>query len=300
MNVVRSPDDRGRDAGSGDWNRPLGFTRFVLWFDCVGLLLLGGLGLNVFADDTETYFAWTIAVPMSAAFLGVGYWAAFPSALWATRIPAWDRVRIVPVTGLVLTFFIMFASFRDLSLFHFGEGGAIAHVQAWIWILGYLALPPLNGLAWYLQDRAARGHRAPSEGPLLPFTRAVLVVHAVASVALGTLLLFAVGIVDDLWPWPLTRLAAGAMGAWLFALAAAMGWALAHPDWRSLRLLGPFFPLYFAGQLISLIRFRGDLVGGARTSVYVGVLAASLVAFIAVAWVQERARRALPAPAAAA
>jgi hypothetical protein len=275
-----------------EWNRMRSFTRFVMWFDCVGLLLLAGLGLNVFTDNTAKYFAWTIAVPLSAACLGVGYWTALPSALWGTRMREWDRARVFPVAAVVLTVFIMFASFRDLGLFHLHQGTAFSRVEAWIWLIGYLALPPLNGAAWLVQDRAAGGHRPPVGSPVLRFTKGMLVVHAVAYSLLGALLLFSFGAMNHIWPWPLTRLAAGAIGSWLLALAGAMWWSLAHPDWRQLRVLAPFFPLYFAGQLVSLVRFRGDLVGGSRTAIYAVVVSASLVAFAAMALRQEKSARA--------
>ncbi|HEX3715780.1 MAG TPA: hypothetical protein VHV09_23510, partial [Trebonia sp.] len=40
------------------------------------LVLLAGFQLFVFTGRTATYFAWTIANPLAAAFLGAGYWAS--------------------------------------------------------------------------------------------------------------------------------------------------------------------------------------------------------------------------------
>ena len=40
------------------------------------LVLIMGLILYFLPDQTETYFAWTIGVPMTAAFLGASYLAS--------------------------------------------------------------------------------------------------------------------------------------------------------------------------------------------------------------------------------
>jgi hypothetical protein len=39
------------------------------------LALLAGIQLYILTDYTDQYFAWTIAQPLSATFLGTGYWA---------------------------------------------------------------------------------------------------------------------------------------------------------------------------------------------------------------------------------
>ena len=42
------------------------------------LVLLAGLQLFVFTGRTDSFFAFTIANPLAAAFLGAAYWAAVP------------------------------------------------------------------------------------------------------------------------------------------------------------------------------------------------------------------------------
>src|SRR5438552_4484959 len=50
------------------------------------LVFLAGVQLFVLTNRTEHWFAWTIAVPLTAAFLGAFYWTAIPlAALSATR-----------------------------------------------------------------------------------------------------------------------------------------------------------------------------------------------------------------------
>jgi len=49
------------------------------------------------------------------------------------------------------------------------------------------------------------------------------------------LLLFAVGTIDGVWPWPINRLSAGAMGAWLLPGGLALLMGLREDDWESIR-----------------------------------------------------------------
>src|SRR5207247_8609065 len=58
------------------------------------LVFLAGLQLTVFPEQTDTYFAWTITPPVTAAFLGAAYWAAVPVALIAARQKFWARARV--------------------------------------------------------------------------------------------------------------------------------------------------------------------------------------------------------------
>ena len=41
-----------------------------------GLVLIMGLLLYLLAGDTDVYFAWTIGIELTAAFLGAGYLAS--------------------------------------------------------------------------------------------------------------------------------------------------------------------------------------------------------------------------------
>lgn len=55
------------------------------------------------SDQTEHYFAWTIASPLTAAFLGAAYWASAVLELMAARERAWSHGRVaVPAVLLFL------------------------------------------------------------------------------------------------------------------------------------------------------------------------------------------------------
>src|SRR5215472_368531 len=65
--------------------RPLipGMRRLL--FTASVLVLLAGIQLFAFTGRTGHFFAWTIANPLSAAFLGAAYWAAVAIEALADR-----------------------------------------------------------------------------------------------------------------------------------------------------------------------------------------------------------------------
>ena len=64
-----------------------------LLFTAAVLVLLAGIELFAFTGRTDRFFAWTIASPLSAAFLGAGYWAAVAIEALAGRQRLWANAR---------------------------------------------------------------------------------------------------------------------------------------------------------------------------------------------------------------
>ena len=69
------------------------YSQFVLYVLVLPLLFIAGAQLFVLSEQTETYFAWTFGAPISAAFLGAGYWAAMFHAYSGARSKSWSFVR---------------------------------------------------------------------------------------------------------------------------------------------------------------------------------------------------------------
>lgn len=228
-------------------------TRVVFTLDLVFSLVAGSV-LYLLATRTEDYFAWTIKVPLTAAFLGSGYLAAVAMLVPSYRETAWRRVRIIPVMGFTLTFVTAVVTLWRVDEFHLGAGSATGRVAGWAWLVVYLSIPVLLAAVFVLQESTGgRRERAALE-PLLPLTRAVLAVQAAAAGALGGGLLLAPGTFDGVWPWPLPPLSAGAVGAWLLTIAAGSAWGLHDGDWGSFRIALPGFAAYgaFVGLAIVL------------------------------------------------
>jgi hypothetical protein len=129
-------------------------ARAVLWADLV-LILSAGLQLNVHPDRSGEFFAWEIAVPLTAAFLGIGYWSAIPSMALAAMSRSWARARVVLFMALTLTTVELLVTVPDFEPFLLFDAPGLARLSAWIWVVGYFLLPPLN-LAAILVHRGRR------------------------------------------------------------------------------------------------------------------------------------------------
>ena len=93
---------------------------------------MAGLQLFVLTGQTDRFFAWTIAVALSAAFLGAGYWAAVPMTLAAWREPVWANARIAVPGVWVFTTLTLVVTIRHRDTMA-QERVALAQVK------GYLA-----------------------------------------------------------------------------------------------------------------------------------------------------------------
>ena len=277
-------------------------TRVILWVDLV-LLLLAGAQLNLNPSRTGELFAWLIPVTLTAAFLGVGYWVAAPSLIMAVRNPRWAEVRIVLIAALTLTTTELIVTVQDFEPFLLSDAPALAMVAAWIWVIGYFVLPPVNAIA-IIVNRSTEP-RLSSAMPLRPWALAVLAVYAVTLTVFGLGMLFFSGTLDSIWPWPVSKLTAGAISGWLLLLAMVSWWGLRERAWAAFRIVVPFFVLWSLFQLVNVARFNDDLVDGAGPVMYVIALAVTMVVFLVIGVVHERAARASapqpePTPAAAA
>ena len=264
-----------------DDDNVLPFTRVVFWADLVGALL-AGMQFVFTPDRTAEFASWTIAVPIAAASLGYAYASTLPSMITATRLDEWRRTRILPTMALVLTTFSLGATFRDLDLFHFHAGPALARTAAWFWLVLYSVLPVLNILALVLQARASSSREPGTEATTWPIgspARAFFLVHASVLTVMGLGLYSAVGAFDALWPWPITRLAAAVTGAFLLTIATGSWYALRSGDWSAFRLAVPLYFLFPASQLLALLVFRSDVKGGLIPWIFAGVLLVWLAAF---------------------
>ena len=77
------------------------------------LVLLAGFQLFVFTGRTSTFFAWTIANPLAAAFLGAGYWASVAIEALSGRQRLWANARIAVPAVFVFTVLTLAATLTE-------------------------------------------------------------------------------------------------------------------------------------------------------------------------------------------
>jgi hypothetical protein len=235
----------------------VGLRRF--YYVAVVLVTSVGFFLFVLSEKTDSLFAWTINPPLTAAFLGANYWAAFFLAFLSAREPLWARARITYAVSIVFTSLTLVATILHLDKFKFDN------VNGWLWVIVYVTVPPILVLLLPRQLRLPGGdppRRMPLERWLLP----IMAVQAAIVLVIGTLLFVAPSTSDTLWPWPLTPLTSRAVGAWLLALTAGLVVTIWERDWERVRVA---VLTYAAGpilQFVSLARFSDtvnwDAAGG--------------------------------------
>ena len=231
--------------------RPVSRGMHVLLYVLTALTFFAGTQLFVLSDHTDVFFSWTIANPMSAAFIGSGFWGASVVVFWCARQRAWTRGRMVVPTVAVVATMLMVATIQNLESFHGLLGLA--------WVEVYSIFPPILAAITIMQLLVPGSD--PHSGDRLPGgLRVTLALQAVAAIVVGVLLYASSpSLADDLWAWKLTDLTSKAVGTWLVGTgvtcgvvallddrAVVPGWALAQIT------LG-------AGVLFGMARFGGDV-----------------------------------------
>ena len=112
---------------------------------------LAGFQLFVLSEYTDRFFAWTIDVPLTAAFLGASYWGSFALVLVASRQQAWARARIAVPGVWLFTVLTLIATLIHIDLFRMDS------VFGWAWLVVYVVVPVGYGVFWVRQLRIAGG-----------------------------------------------------------------------------------------------------------------------------------------------
>jgi hypothetical protein len=213
-------------------------------------VVAAGAQLFVLSEHTDRFFAWTVRPPLTAAFLGAGYWASAILELGSARRGEWARARIAMPAVLCFTTLTLAVTLRHLSRFDLDSIFGVA------WLAVYAAFPVAMAAILIAQVRAAGADR-PRATRLLPLTRAVLVVQAAALCAFGMALLIAPAHTAAVWPWALTPLTARAVGAWLIGIAiVAAHMALEDaPERVNVAMLS--YAAFAVLQLVAVARYPG-------------------------------------------
>src|SRR5207247_10257170 len=104
-------------------------------------VFLAGLQLTLFTEQTVTSFAWTIARPVTGAFLGASYWAAVPVEVIAARQSSWANARVAVPAIWLFTALTLVATLLHVDQFHFSSPNATAQGAACFWLAIYPGVP---------------------------------------------------------------------------------------------------------------------------------------------------------------
>ena len=213
-----------------------------------GLLVLGaGNSLFLFSEQTDEYFAWTIANPLIAAFLGAAFWSSCALEILSAREAAWSRARMAVPAVLVFTILTAVATLVHRDIFH-------DTWIAWVWIGVYLIVPPVVMIVLGMQLQAP-GVDEPRRFPLPSWLRAMSVVQGLVLLSAGAALMLAPLDAMTIWPWPLTELTARAIGAWLIGLGVIAGQAAWENDFLRARASAVAAILLALLESIALVRY---------------------------------------------
>lgn len=194
------------------------------------LVATAGISLYALAEHTDTYFAWTIKPPATAAFLGAGYLSVATALLLGLREREWANVRVgvwVVATGLLA---ILGASLLHIDKFHLASPVPTAKGWAWSWMFLYVVLVPGLVATLWQQARTSRGD-LPATASLPTVFRFSLRALGVLMLVLGAALYVEPATAQTLWPWSLTPLTARMVGSFYMAFGVSLLIAAHYNDY---------------------------------------------------------------------
>jgi hypothetical protein len=123
------------------------------------LVLVIGIPLYLLSPQTETYFAWTIHPPLTAAVLGAGYWASFVLELLSARERLWARTRVAVPAVLLFSTLTLAITLVHADRFHFHSRQLITRAGTWGWLIVYVSVPV--AMSWLLVAQLRRARPEP-------------------------------------------------------------------------------------------------------------------------------------------
>ena len=239
------------------------------------LTFVAGFQLYVLSEQTDEWFAWTIASPLTAAFLGAYYWSVALGSGLCARQQVWATARVAVPGVLTFVWLTGLATLAHLEAFHLDEGPATARLAAWSWLVIYLVAPPVQTAIFVAQVRTPGADPA-RESTLPGWFRAAAVAIGAGELAIGIVLLVAPGVGEDIWAWTLTSLTARAIAAWLVGHGIVLLTVAWSDDWRAVRTTMSSTLLLVALQVVAAARYE-DEIDWDRPAPYVHAIVLALL-----------------------
>jgi len=154
------------------------------------LVLISGVQLFVFAEQTDRFFAWTIQPPLTAAFLGGAYWSSMLLEWLSAREAHWANARIAVLAVFAFTLITLVVTLIHIERFHFASSDPLARGAAWAWVIVYAVVPLVLGVLMLGQVRTPGGD-PPALVLLPPWLWSLIGFQAAALLTIGLMLLIA-------------------------------------------------------------------------------------------------------------
>jgi hypothetical protein len=265
--------------------RPVGFGIRAFLLVATPLAFLGGTQVTLLSRHTETYWAWTIALPISAIFIGASFSATAVLFAWGLQQHEWIRVRAVVSGGPFVTVGLLVATLRHIGEFH----GAVGV----IWVEAYVFAVPAF-LAAAIQQLLVPGRDRPVQERLPVWLRGVLALQSVVMIAWGILLFSRPHHAGAVWPWPLAPLAAEAIAAWLLGIGGSAAYISVRGDRADMPGAALSYIVLGAIWIGGAIFAGGDFHNSVDAVVYLLFAASVIVVGAAGAILSHREGRYLP------
>lgn len=259
-------------------------SAFIVPFLVVAFVVLYG-----FPGDTDRWFAWTIAPPMTPMMLGAVYLGGAYFFVRTLRVTAWHTVK----AGFVAVG--TFASLMGVATILHWDRFNHDHVAFWLWAGLYFTTPFLVWGVWAVNRR--RGTRATPADLALPRpARLMMSATGMLAVAAGLFLFLLPERAIDVWPWALTPLTSRVLGA-VFMLGIAGLGVTTDARWSAARLMLQVQVFMLALILLAAARAHADFdASNAMTWLLLVGFAGALVSAAVLIFRMDRPRS---APAAA-
>ena len=242
-----------------------------------GLLsLMAGIQLFVLSEQTETYFAWTIQSPLTAATFGAFYFGTMTFGFLSGRETRWAHVRGPALGLLVFISVTLAATLLHLDKFHLANQNWLTMALTWIWMLIYILMPPMLIIMLFLQLRA-RGSDPERSSNMPAWIRVLLWVHGIAGIAAALLLFFIPAMIIPVWPWALTPLTSRVFSAWLIAFGVVDLQTAWENDWHHVKIMTTGYFIFGLLAMIAMARYANEVRwSSAANIVYLAYLLAML------------------------
>jgi hypothetical protein len=237
-----------------DHGRVRGLTRAGIWV-LLALAAANGLFLYVFPGLADSEYAWSIAPPVNAAFIGAGFLAGtLATGLVLATATRWRTFSTLPPALWVLASTLLAATVIHQDRFRWD------YPPTWVWALVYAGVPLAVPLLVARQRRVAEAR--PAADPRLRTVRAVSATLGALLVAGAAALYLAPVELGQHWLWPLTPLLARAVAAW-YALFGTMLLSCAIGLRRPAEAIIPYATLAaWSALLLTLPLLHPDDVSG--------------------------------------